>query len=256
MRKRGFTLVELLVVIAIIAILAAMIMPVLLEAKDAARMKRCLSNIRQLGASLTMYMDDNSGFGLPVDRTPIGPDGIDHSNNNPWVLFVKPLQPYLGQVVFEPRPDNLTGYQQPNVIWVCQGDICRGSAWNDRPCWWHWGSSYMYPGPTAYISSSPTDPTNVMSKDAGVVPRKPMTWLCPRRDILLADYWFDFHSGYKVAKQVNAPEIYWMNRPGKRDVKCMNVLFLDMHAAAVTPVQRDDLIQNVRCGPPFGDNPY
>ena len=251
MRRRGFTLVELLVVIAIIAILAAMIMPVLLEAKDAARMKRCLSNIRQLGCSLTMYMDDHSGFGLPVD-----PSLSDHAYANPWVLFVKPLSSYLGQNVQDPRSDDLTGYQQPNVTWVCPGDICRGSAWNDRPCWWHWGSSYMYPGPTAYISSSPIDPTDVFARDAGVVPRKPMTWLCPRRDILLADYWFDFHSGYKVAKNVNAPEIYWMNRKGKQDVKCINVLFLDMHAAAVTPVQRNDLIDNVRSGPPLGDNPY
>lgn len=253
MRKRGFTLVELLVVIAIIAILAAMIMPVLLEAKDAARMKRCLSNIRQLGSSLTMYMDDHSGFGLPVDRTP-----TTHAYDNPWILFVKPLQSYLGQAVFEPRSLGITGYQPPNVTWVCQGDRLQGPPddTNNRPCWWHWGSSYMYPGPTAYISPSPVSPTNVFTKDAGVLPRKPMTWLCPRRDILLADYWFDFHSGYRVEKHVNAPAIKWMNGQGKGDVKCINVLFLDMHAAAVTPLQRNDLIQNVRYGPPFGDNPY
>ena len=53
MRNRGFALVELLVVIAIIAILAAMIMPVLLQAKEAARMKTCTGNLRHLGCALT-----------------------------------------------------------------------------------------------------------------------------------------------------------------------------------------------------------
>lgn len=247
MRKRGFTLVELLVVIAIIAILVAMVMPVLLEAKDAARMRRCVTNLRQLGQGLTMYMDDNSGFGLPIDL------GLtNHSYDNTWVLYVKPLRSYVGQQVQEPRPDGVTGYQQPNVIWVCPGDICRGREWDDRPCWWHWGSSYMYPGPTAYVSASPNDGNAVITKDPLAVPRKPMTWMCHRRDMLLSDYWFDFHSGYKVDKRVDQPSIYWPIQQSKREVKCINVLFLDLHAAAVTPGQRDELINTVR----FGDNPY
>ena len=247
MRRRGFTLVELLVVIAIIAILAAMIMPVLLEAKDAARMKRCVGNLKQLGQAVMAYMDDNNGYGLPIDRS-IG----RHASNNTWVLYVRPLRAYVGQATFEPRPDNITGFQPPNVIWVCQGDIIRGLPQDDdnKPCWWHWGSSYMYPGPTGYLSASSIDPDDIMAKDAGVLPLKPMTWRSPRRDLLLADYWFDFHSGYKVQKHVRQPEIYWPGSQGA-DVKRINVLFLDQHAAAVTPEQRDDLIRNVR----FNDNP-
>ena len=251
MRKRGFTLVELLVVIAIIAILVAMIMPVLLEAKDAARMRQCVSNLKQLGNSIQMYMDDNSGFGLPIDLS-LG----DHCNDNKWVLFVKPMQAYLGQAVFEPRPDGITGRQQPNVIWVCKGDICRTSAVDDTPIWYHYGSSYMYPGPTAYVSPSPDQPDDILTVDPRAVPRKPMTWLSPRRDMLLADYWFDFHSGHKVPRHYDQVEIFWSNRPAKSDVKCVNVLFLDMHAAACTPAQRDDLVKYVRLAPPFGDNPY
>lgn len=250
MRRQGFTLVELLVVIAIIAILAAMIMPVFLEAKDAARMKRCVSNLRQLGQAVMAYMDDNNGFGLPVDRT-LG----RHAYDNTWVLFVKPLRPYVGQAVFDPRPDNITGFQPPNVIWVCQGDIVRGNPRDDnnKPCWWHWGSSDMYPGPTGYISASPTNRKAIITKDPGVVPLKPMTWRTPRQDLLLADYWFDFHSGYKIPKVVRQPEIRWL-KPGRTstDVQRINVLFLDQHAAAVTPAQRDELIDNVQ----MYDNPY
>jgi len=55
---RGFTLIELLVVIAIIAILAAMIFPVIQQAKIAGQRAACISNLRQLGSAVKFYMDD------------------------------------------------------------------------------------------------------------------------------------------------------------------------------------------------------
>src|SRR6266700_6987265 len=57
-RKRAFTLIELLVVIAIIAILAAVLFPVFAQARERARMSACLSNMRQIGASLVIYIQD------------------------------------------------------------------------------------------------------------------------------------------------------------------------------------------------------
>jgi prepilin-type N-terminal cleavage/methylation domain-containing protein len=58
--KRGFTLIELLVVIAIIAILAALLLPVLDHAKATAKKTVCTSNIRQIDLALVMYVDDHA----------------------------------------------------------------------------------------------------------------------------------------------------------------------------------------------------
>jgi prepilin-type N-terminal cleavage/methylation domain-containing protein/prepilin-type processing-associated H-X9-DG protein len=57
-QEHGFTLIELLVVIAIIAILAAILFPVFAQARDRARASACISNERQIGSALMMYIQD------------------------------------------------------------------------------------------------------------------------------------------------------------------------------------------------------
>ena len=90
-QRRGFTLIELLVVIAIIAILAAILFPVFAQARDKARSVSCLSNMKQLGLALTMYLQDYDERVLP--RYAACPSTGPTSKND--LLWTGLLQPYI-----------------------------------------------------------------------------------------------------------------------------------------------------------------
>ena len=82
--KQGFTLIELLVVIAIIAILAAMLMPALQQARERAKTSTCANNLKTLGNIMTFYTDDNKGY-LPY---PVGGGRNHASGYRYWTDFL------------------------------------------------------------------------------------------------------------------------------------------------------------------------
>src|SRR5213593_4789283 len=88
----GFTLIELLVVIAIIAILAAILFPVFAQVREKGRTIACLSNTKQIGTGVTLYLQDYDEKFLP----PLIPTGLPRdsarSDRNSWVHL---LQPYV-----------------------------------------------------------------------------------------------------------------------------------------------------------------
>src|ERR1043165_5620209 len=98
--RNGFTLIELLVVIAIIAILAAILFPVFAQAREKARQTTCLSNQKQLGTAMSMYMQDYDER-FPNWRTLV-PKSVE--NPNAKITWVENMQPYA----------------KNKKIWVCQ----------------------------------------------------------------------------------------------------------------------------------------
>lgn len=83
MKRKGLTLVELLIVLAIIAALGALLYPTVINAREAGRQAVCMSNLKQIGVALHLYLQDwgtgmceIGNFGLPPNLTHLYPSYV------------------------------------------------------------------------------------------------------------------------------------------------------------------------------------
>ncbi len=110
--KNAFTLIELLVVIAIIAILAAILFPVFSKAKESAKKSTCISNLKQIGTGMGIYLGDYDDM-LPN----IGDPYL-------WVgrRFRWPIMPYLG-IGQRQQTGGFNSETIGGMILVCPSDL-------------------------------------------------------------------------------------------------------------------------------------
>ena len=97
-RKNAFTLIEMLVVVAIIAILFALLLPVLSKAKASAKRTTCLNNLRQINLGTRLYCDDSND---------VTPGSVGASTNAPWIAYKELMKQYVGLHGTSSRQDRL-----------------------------------------------------------------------------------------------------------------------------------------------------
>lgn len=120
MRGRyGFTLIELLVVIAIIAILAAILFPIFIAAKETGKQAKCAANLMNISRALQMYRDDNDGANCGIWQARTGNLTYDRGS------FYFVITRYVGQKLDQRNDDGEknnrdTVYKCPSAPWLKQ----------------------------------------------------------------------------------------------------------------------------------------
>jgi prepilin-type N-terminal cleavage/methylation domain-containing protein/prepilin-type processing-associated H-X9-DG protein len=136
----GFTLIELLVVIALIAILAAMLFPVFAQAREQGRRKSCVSQQRQIGMAMAMYLQDNDQI-YPSG----GPKAWEPGRN----LLIGQLMPYVRSERLFRCPDDRGWFKVRPTVSEAHGSSYTDALRNAKV----WGGPDLQLQPEAAVSN-------------------------------------------------------------------------------------------------------
>jgi prepilin-type N-terminal cleavage/methylation domain-containing protein/prepilin-type processing-associated H-X9-DG protein len=253
--RRGFTLIELLVVIAIISIIAAILFPVFAQAREKAREITCVSNARQVGMAVQMYLQDNDET-MPIFEmynraaSDGGPPG------SPTHKGVEDeVAPYTKSVDLFRCPDDSGG---PST---------GGPTYHD-----YYGSSYRFDQADYTIQAGPLhggatgqgsfeddtelDDASAVTAGAVMAPATPQVvtdsqFVVPAQTRIMRDEmfpWFSAQSDPNGTRYGYAPAYYqqWHPRGG-------TVIFVDGHAKFITSESAFDVIATTPDGHTYND---
>jgi prepilin-type N-terminal cleavage/methylation domain-containing protein/prepilin-type processing-associated H-X9-DG protein len=185
--RRAFTLIELLVVIAIIAILAAILFPVFAQAREQARQTVCISNVRQIGLAVRMYVQDYDET-MPIfyaynTETPDGQPARagDPLHKGDEVLIL----PYTKNKDIFKCPDDSGSPFLADPVYGCPGlssyQACYGSSYRfDRGSYSTIAgessqNNALYPPPTILV----TDASFALPAETRIMRDEEMPWFGP-----------------------------------------------------------------------------
>lgn len=148
--RKGFTLIELLVVIAIIAILAAILFPVFLNAKAQAKYSGCASNLRQISTAFGMYVDDTNGrYPSPARTRLSAEDNRNPPQDDRVVTWDVAIYKYVKNVdVFRCPSD---AQKRPAFSHIGNNPFARSYTMNGQRNYGTWTQAEMKPALSHYI---------------------------------------------------------------------------------------------------------
>ena len=153
--RRGFTLIELLVVIAIMAILVALLLPAVQQAREAARRSACKNNLKQIGLALHNYHGTNSTFPPFLINRAGNPSRIaDVDKGANWLVFLLPYverKPLYDRWNFDIPANQNPGRSAELTVYKCPTDpFSTGNFCSYAGGGWARGNYGMNVGPCSF----------------------------------------------------------------------------------------------------------